>query len=363
MRDQIISIMLSATPVTDAGPFPTTQLLGYLALVLIGVVGSAVFSGSETAMYALSRVRLLLRQNEGHASAIMLRHELDQPERLLTTLLLGNNAVNFLTSFGITAILTQILRLGDWQSIVFQALALTPLLFVFGETIPKEFCRSHADGIAYVAAPVVRVTRILLTVVLLLPISMGLARILSFVMTWRQPGTKPLTARRRMAALLHEGVGHGVLSPHQTDLADRALEMSDLHVRDCMVPWQRVVRFDATLTRDQFTRDELIHPGLPSTRAGLTHTRYPVIDTASGKPTGVVNILDFLTAPELDCTVASVSSEVVTVTPDQRAAAALDLMRRRGADLVVVVQQGRPVGVITMIDLVEPITGALQPEA
>jgi len=333
-------------------------LAGHLALVVIGLVGSGLFSGTETAVYSMSRVRLLLRHSRSDPRAVRLRVETDNPQRLLSTLLIGNNAVNFLASFGIAAILTDVVGLGEWPSIIVQTLFLTPLLFVFGETLPKELGRAHADEVAYAAALPLRGLRLLLTATGLLPIVTWLGRTFARIVT-RQAEPGGLPARARVTALLHEGVGHGVLSPQQTDLAEGALRMRDMQIRRVMIPWTDVETLDETATKADLVRRWRQRGGttpenLPAPR--LTRTRYPVIARGGGRRVvGIVNILELLAREEESIPAGELAVPAVRVPETESLTAALRRMHAARADLAVVHRSGRPVGVVALIDLVRPL--------
>ena len=112
-------------------------------------------------------------------SARVLTRELDRPERVLATILLGNNACNYLGTLGLTAILEG-RGYGTVTMIVLQVLVLTPMLLVFGESVPKELFRVHADSLAPRVAPTLRAVRVLATVTGVLPlISAFVSRVLS----------------------------------------------------------------------------------------------------------------------------------------------------------------------------------------
>ncbi len=110
-------------------------IVGYGVLSLVGVVLSALFSGLETGLYTLNRVRLLVRAGRRDRSAMRLHGELEHPNRLHTTLLLGNNIANYLGTFGVAAILNQ-LGFNALLSVVINAAILIPIIFVLGETLP-----------------------------------------------------------------------------------------------------------------------------------------------------------------------------------------------------------------------------------
>jgi len=348
-----IALILAAAPAAVAPDdvpatpaFPMAELIGYLALTFAALVGSAAFSGVETAAYAMSQLRLLVRETRGDRRAAILHAELQRPQRLLSTLLIGNNAVNFVASFGITAVLTRIIGLGDWASIVVQAVVLTPLLFVFGETLPKEFGRAYADQIIYRFARPLRFVRWLLTLTGLLPLVMAVGAVVARAIGGADREAA-LSPRARVASLIEEGVHHGVLSVRQTDIVDRALQLRRLSVRDVMVPWSNTSRLDARRTVGDLRRQPW----------RWRYTRYPVQDT-TGRVVAVADLLQLLQLDD-QAAVGRHAAPAVFVDPSTSLRQAMIVMQRADAPMAIVGHPRRPLGIVTRHDLAEPIVGEL----
>ena len=118
------------------------ELVGFGLLRLVGLVLSGLFSGIETGIYTLNRVRLAVRVARADGAALRLQRELDRPGRTLSTILIGTNASSYLASFGLAEMLRHGLGIeGDWALIAVEAVLLTPLLFIFAETLPKALFR------------------------------------------------------------------------------------------------------------------------------------------------------------------------------------------------------------------------------
>src|SRR5436309_2136726 len=135
------------------------------ALVLVGTLGMGVASGVEMGSYALSRVRLNVRADW---RARVLRRELERPDRLLATLLIASNLFSYLGAMGLTNLLARA-GLSDWQIVLVNTLILTPVLFVFAESLPKELFRIEADRLTYAFAGPLAAFRWILTVTGILP--------------------------------------------------------------------------------------------------------------------------------------------------------------------------------------------------
>ena len=188
-------------------------------IALVGVIGSAVFSGLETGLYVVNRVRLAVRAGHGDRSADRLETELEHPERLLATLLIANNAANYAGSLGVAAILNSF-ELSATGVIVLNTLLVVPVLLVFGETIPKDLFRPRADNwIPRFVGPL-RGARVMLTIIGLVPLLSLVDRLVQRLVGG-DPGDR-LGPRARMAWFIRESAASGSLSPAQLDLALRA---------------------------------------------------------------------------------------------------------------------------------------------
>ncbi|MHC4246785.1 MAG: DUF21 domain-containing protein, partial [Planctomycetota bacterium] len=110
-----------------------TGLVLSILVATVGVVGSAIFSGLETGLYVVDRVRLAVRSGRGVRHASALEAEIERPERLLSALLIANNAANFAGSLGVAAVLSMFVVF-YWWVVILNTLVVVPLLFIFGET-------------------------------------------------------------------------------------------------------------------------------------------------------------------------------------------------------------------------------------
>lgn len=334
-------LTIASAPATAPAPEWWWWLV-YAVLFAAGLLGSALFSGLETAIYSMSRLRLIVRQSRGERVAATLRGETADAQRMISTLLISNNICNFVVSFAITAILTAGLRWGEAKSIIVQALLLTPVLFIFGETIPKEIGRARADVVAYPLAPMLRFVRRIYSWTGILWFFQSASRLLSQLVGGSMTGAV-LSARARIAALIEEGVGHGTLSARQTDIVDRALSLRQITAGSRMVPWKRVQALDAQDTLESLRRRH----------ATLGYARYPVVDRG-GRVVGVIELIDLIAAGP-GATAGEVCRPAPFAGESMDARAAIAMLRKLGAVMGVVGTPQQPRGIITLRGLVEPL--------
>ena len=315
-----------------------------IAVTLLGLVLSALYSGLETGLYTINKIRLDVRASDGLASAKRLLTLLNQPTRMLAVLLVCNNVANYVASYGVASLLEKT-ELGPWTVIIVNALVLIPILFIFGEVLPKDLFRSNTDTWTYRwSAPLVWSDKILWWTGIV-PLVSNAGKLASFILG--SESTLEPSPRIRFGLLFKEGLEGGVLSDEQITLADRVLAMRTLTVRSEMVPWTRVHCLGASVPTSRRS----------SAISNTAHTRMPVVDQ-SGNVLGILPILSALLAPE-SCTL-DLLKEPLFIPPDMPVRDALQRLRKSKSSMAIVsTGNKKPVGIVTLKDLVEPIVGEL----
>lgn len=337
-----------AIPTGSVDPW---ALLAWGGLALLGLAGSALWSGSETGFYCLSRVRLDVRlHRHGDRAAQRVRDELAQPNRLLATILLGNNVCNYLGTLGVTMLLESA-GFSPGLTVVLQMIVLTPMLLVFGESLPKEIFRLNADSWPYALSGVLKAVRLAATAVLVLPVLMWVSR-LALRIAGDGGGAIELGGTRRLLGLIEESAHAGAISGVQGALAERALAFERTVVGDVMVPWRSVDRLRLDWSNERAT-DAAVR---------TTRTWLPVTDRLS-RVRGVVHAIDLIDSlgglgteggPELVVP--------VVLDPDEPVRTAIGRLAMNPAGIAVVMAGGKPIGLVGRHDLVRPLLGRAGPQ-
>lgn len=316
-----------------------------IGLTVIGLLLSALYSGLETGLYTINQIRLDVRASSKLKSALRLRKIISHPTRMLAVLLVCNNVANYLASYGAARMLEET-AFGPWMSILINAVVMIPMLFIFGEILPKDLFRTHTDRWTYRWSSSLEVSDMVLWWTGVVPLVSGIGFLAQKILG-TESSIEP-SPRRRFGLLFKEGLEGGVLSDEQITLADRVLSMQALTVRSEMVPWTRVTCIG-------------IH--IPTHRRSIalretSHTRIPVVN-AKGKVLGILPILHVLLKPE--ATTEELIIEPLYVTPTTKAQDALHQLRKSGKAMAIVSEDGnKPLGIVTLKDLVEPIVGELE---
>jgi len=212
-----------------------------IAAVVICLLVSAFYSGSETALTASSRAAMLRLEKHGNIDATIVSRLLATRERFLGAVLLANNATNIAASTLATGLL---LTLFGQAGVIYATIVMTALIFVFCEVLPKTAAFNAPDRVALVVAqPIAR------TVSLLLPVLKGVEWLVRMIL--RRVGMQvgkihsilsPREELRGAVDLLHHA---GVVEKLDRDMMGGVLDLRELTVSDVMVHRTKMVMLDA----------------------------------------------------------------------------------------------------------------------
>ncbi len=201
-------------------------------LALVGTMFSALFSGLETGLYRINRIRLRLRAERAEdRRAQVLLAMISQPETLLATVLLGNNLANYLTTGAVSSLLAP---LGEMVAVVVTTVIVTPVLFILGEVTPKNIFRRSPDLLCYPLAKPLRGLSLALWPAVVTLRTVGRAASALFHSPASEAST--LLTRSSLAFLLSESEETGTLSAAQGGLAESIVIRHRFRVRDRMIP-------------------------------------------------------------------------------------------------------------------------------
>ncbi|MBN1973244.1 MAG: DUF21 domain-containing protein [Sedimentisphaerales bacterium] len=330
------------------------NILLFLALIIL-IGFSGLFSGSETGLYRLSKLRLRLGVEKRRLSFILLSRCVHDSSGLLLTILIGNNLVNYLTTSIITYMLSS--KIETWQlAEIFATILTVPILFTFGESIPKNLFFYRADALMPYTAPFLYIFHRFLSMCG----AIGILRYISdFFMKLAGSSTSPKTAitsakRHAVEAILQDTHEEGILSSVQTDIINRLVKISNVHIKTVMTPMEKVLT--ANINSDnKVLLDILKEHNL---------TRLPVIDTHTENVTGYINIYETLSSSQKFDNLVGFLKPIKHIDAETNITEAIHFMQSQKQKIVLVNKYGRfhkekPVGIITMKDLVEELLGEL----
>jgi CBS domain containing-hemolysin-like protein len=322
-----------------AGMSSAMEWVLWLALAAAGTALTALYDGAETGLYVLNKMRLDLRAESGSRPARLLRDMLGTSASVLAVLLIGTNIATYVTTFAVSVLFVHA-GAGDraeWYTLA----VVTPLLFILGESVPKNLFQRSPERLVYPLVWFLRASSAVFTACGLLPLVRALASVL--------PRRRRLPlAHEGLAALLAEGQASGALTHAQTIMADRVMHLTDVLVADVMKPLRQVVTAPRDTSREQLV--ELVRRH--------NYTRLPLVE-ADGAVAGILDIYDVLMAPGPVLPEEKMTPPLL-VLGGWTVSDALYHMQQAHQTLAVVTDaRGATVGIVTIKDLVEQIVGEL----
>lgn len=323
--------------------------LNYLFLILLGVLGSAFFSGVETGLISLNRVRLRHEVERKGRRALIINGFVENTERLLGTTLLGNSLANVLVGVYASLLAKHLFSRDNVWSNLGATLVASAILLVIGEIVPKSLfrrypyrlCMAIADwlnAVAWLFAPIVWLIGFAMRGIMRL--SGGTDAPKSFFVT-----------REELKHLAKEGEAGGALSAEEREMIDGVFDFPYKTVYDVMLPIARAV----TVIRDTGVA-ELFEV---SERTGFA--RFPVRD--GDKIVGIVNVYEILFENTgYDGKMAGqLMQKPQFVASTERVNRVLPALRAGRRPISIVVNpEGKHVGILTIEDIVEEIVGDVE---
>ncbi len=330
--------------------------------ILVLLVLSGFFSGSETALTAASRGKLRSAADKGNRGAIRALEVTEDNERLIGSVLLGNNVVNILATSLATALLT---KLFGQNGVAFATLIMTLLVLVFAEVLPKTYAITNPEKVASsVAGPIGFVVRIFAPIVSAVRFFVRGVLFLFGVRT--DPDSQILAVREEIAGALNLGHSEGVVEKEDRDRILGALDLNERMVEEIMLHRSGIELIDI----DQPLQD-ILAQCLES-----NFTRLPLYKNDPENIVGVVHAKDLLRAmhkllnggrvdqkayEEFDILKVAMPPYFIpeTTTLDDQMH---EFLRRKTHFALVVDEYGGLEGLITLEDILEEIVGEIVDE-
>jgi putative hemolysin len=328
----------------------TLTIIPQIILLIVLLGASAFFAGSETALMAVSRLRLRQLRRDHPRRVGIVEGILRRPDRLISTVLLGNNLVNI----GMSALATAaaISLWGD-RGVIYVTVGLTIIILIFADITPKVYARYHSDRVSLLAGPVLRgmmaVSRPIVAAA-----TWAAGRVLQLAgirLREAPPGTVTEAEVKAMINLGRED--RGITAAEQAML-NRVFTLNDRTIRDVMVPRDRMVTLNAGDTID--------HTLAVIRRTGFT--RYPVRDKDGGEFIGALHAKDLLGKTGRRQLKSTGIIRPLYLAPEGRT---IDIQlrsfkRRRIHQALAVDGNDAVTGLVTLEDILEEMVGSIEDE-
>lgn len=311
--------------------------------ILIGM--SAYFSASETAFFSMNKIRLKSMASNGNKRAELVLKLAEDYDKLLSTLLIGNNIVNIGSSAIATALFVKWL---SSSGVSVSTAVMTVVVLIFGEITPKSIAKNSPESFALFSAPILRVINIILTP-------------LNFVFTaWQRLVNKIIKPQQdrgvteeELLTMVEEAQNDGEIDSHESELIRNAIEFNDIEVVDIHTNRVDVIAVDVDSDNDEVER--LFHESC--------YSRLPVYRDSIDNIIGILNQRDFNNAVKEGKSIASVMSEPVFVIPSMKISQLLTILQKQKSHMAVIIDEyGGTVGIVTLEDILEELVGEIWDE-
>lgn len=319
-------------------------ILGMIALITM----SAYFSATETAFSSLNRIRMKNMAENGNKRAALVLNLAEQFDKLLSTILVGNNIVNISLSSIATVLFIELLNDESLGPTVATAV-ITVVVLIFGEISPKSLAKESPEKFAMFSAPIMRVLMWILT-----PINFlfsGWKKLLSRLI--RSDDTPSIT-EEELLTIVEEAEQDGGIDESESELIRSAIEFNDLLAVDIFTP--RVDVEGVELTDDKQT--------IADTFSKTGFSRLPVYEDTLDNIVGIIHLKDFYAQIfATDAPLSDIVKPAVFITRSMKIYDLLRLLQREKAHMAVIADEyGGTVGIVTMEDILEELVGEIWDE-
>lgn len=317
-----------------------------LIVMAICVIGSAYFSATETAFLSMNKTRMKTLAEKGNKRAVLALELSEKYDKLISTILIGNNIVNILLSSLGTVLFVKLL--GDIGATVSTAV-ITVVVLIFGEITPKSIAKDFPESFAMFSSPFMRILLVILTP-------------LNFIFSaWKKLVSRLFASKRdkkmsqeELLMFVEEVQQDGSIDTDEGDLIKNAIEFTDRTAEDILTH-----RVDLEAVPTNATHEDLANK--------FTETRFSrilVFEETIDKIVGVINQKDFYVGEGT----TSKSLEEITTQPlfihrSEKISDLLKLLQQEKSHIAVVLDDyGGTLGIVTMEDILEELVGDIWDE-
>jgi len=321
--------------------------IGMIVALVILVAGSAYFSATETAFTSLNRIRLRTKADNGSVRAAKTLELAEEYDKLLSTILIGNNIVNNVATTVGAVLFIKLINAESGPAV--SATVLTVVILIFGEVTPKSLAKENPEAWAMAAYPLLKLLMILLTPGNFLFTQWK--KLLSRV--FRSGGDDGIT-EEELVGMVDQAETEGGLDEHESDLIRNAIEFNDLEVSEILTP-----RVDLVAAEEESTMEEI---GALFVESG--YSRIPIYHETVDNIVGVIHEKDFYAARYRGETmVSTLKAPVFYTTGNTKISELLRILQKNKAHMAVVVDEyGGTEGIATLEDILEELVGEIWDE-
>lgn len=321
----------------------------YIIIILACFVFSAYFSATETAFTTVNKIRLKAKADDGDKKAKLILKLTDNYDKLLTTILIGNNIVNILASSLATIVFIQWCNGDQNLGSTLSTIATTILVLIFGEITPKSLSKEFPEGFCRFSAPIINALSIIFT-----PLNFIFSLWKKLVnMIFRAKEDNTITDDE-LITMVEEAEHEGGINAQESDLIKSAITFNDLEAKDILIPRVDMVAIDCNSSLEEVENVFL------ETR----YSRLPVYKETVDNIIGILHEKDFIKQRVDECfSIEKAAKPAIFVVASTKINVVLQLLQKNKSHMAIVSGEfGDVVGLITMEDILEELVGEIWDE-
>lgn len=327
----------------------TDSIIQLISIVILLIL-SGFFSSAETSFISVNKIKLLPLAQEGNRRAQMVIDIIDQPAKMLSAVLIGNNIVNISCSA-----LTTSFTISIWgnKATGIATGVLTLLVLIFGEITPKSTANIHATKMAMAYAPIIKALMTILTPVIY--IVDRLAGFFLWLLRIDSQKKEDIFTEEEIRTIVNESQKEGVIESSEKKIINNLFDFGDSTAKDIMIP-----RIDMTLADVNSSYDDII-----SLFRQTMYTRIPIYENTPDNVIGILNIKDLIVNPANNHTfdIRNIMRKPFFTFEQKNTSDLFRDMQISSTSIAIVLSEyGTTSGMITTEDLLEEIVGEIRDE-
>ncbi len=325
------------------------QCIGYIVGIIVLTVLSAFFSASETSYNSLNKIKLKNKANEGSKGAKKALLLVDNYDKLITTILIGNNIVNIAAATIATLLFTEIIKSQPDLAATVSTIVVTVITLIFGEITPKSIAKEFSEGFAIRVATILQILCLIFT-----PFTWLFSKWQKLLIKMFKPNENTAMSEAELITMVDEATTEGGIDKDEGELIRSAIEFNELTVKDIFTPRVDVIAVEANAKKDEL-RDLFLENGF---------SRLPVFEEDIDNVIGVLHEKDFYKnyfKKEFD--IKKYMSQTIWVTLNSTLSNVLKMLQKSKAHMAVVLDEyGGTAGIVTLEDILEELVGEIWDE-
>ncbi len=316
------------------------ELLGIIILLLL----SGFFSGSEIAFVVANKLKIELRARKNKLAAKEAQYFVNRPQEFFSTILISNNIINIAFASIVTVLLFEYFQFSDLTILIISSL----LLLFFGELIPKYIARETSDVFVLISSVPIRLVSILLYP--FVKITSMFSKKLTELANVKEENISLIFKKEDIQELLEESTEAGSVEEDTTDIINKVIELGDQKIYEAMTPRTDIIGVDCDTAID-----EVINV---FTSSG--YSKIPVYKETIDDIKGWVHAYDMFKKPE---NLKHVMRDIIFIPDTKKTLEMLnEFLDKRVSIAVVIDEFGGTAGLVTVEDIIEEMVGEIKDE-